>query len=193
MIKAIIFDCFGVLVGRGFDDTYRQMGGDPAVDRKFIADVLNQANRGLISQTEFRQAIIKHLDITINDYERAIQQAEQPNYELLKLIKELKKHYKTAILSNVNTGVLERKIPKLSLDECFDSIIVSAEVGYMKPQPEIYSVATKQLGVMLEECVFIDDKQLYVDAAIKVGMQGIVYDNFDQIKSELSSILTRQQ
>lgn len=189
MIKAIIFDCFGVLVGRGFDETYRFAGGNPQKDHEFIETLLEKANRGQISQVEFRAKICDRLNITIEQYRNAIQEAEQPDYELLRYIKDLRKQYKVAVLSNVNTGVLERKIGEKWLQECFDACVVSADVGYIKPEREIYELTAKRLGVRISECVFIDDREKYTIAAKTIGMKTILYKNFAQMKQELEKLL----
>lgn len=190
MIKAVIFDFFGVLVGDGFELTYRQAGGNPAKDKEFIQDLLDQTNRGLITTEEFRKRICKQLGITVDDYQIAVKSSEKINYELLDYIKSLRPKYKTAILSNVNKGGLERRIDRQTLDEYFDVIVVSGDVGYIKPEPEIYQLTADKLGVSLKECVFIDDREGYVKAAEAAGMQAIQYDNFDQMKTDLEKILS---
>lgn len=189
MIKAIIFDCFGVLVGRGYDDTYRHAGGDPIKDKRFIHDILAQASLGLIPEEEFSKTVAEHIGITVETYKQAVEEAEGPNFELLKLAKELRKNYKTAILSNVNNGVLERKIPAKWLKDCFDVLIVSAELGFIKPESKAYVHTAQELGVELEECVFIDDNPMFVQAAKSLGMKGIVYTEFESMKQQLDKIL----
>lgn len=189
MIKAVIFDFFGVLVGDGFESTYRSAGGDPIKDKIFIQELLDQTNRGRITTEEFRKRICRKLGISVENYQKAIQQAEQINFDLLDYIKMLRMSYKTAILSNVNRGGLERRIKRETLDEFFDDLVVSGEVGYIKPEKEIYQMAADRLGVSTEECVFTDDRQSYVEAAKLAGMKGIVYENFEQFKRELSALL----
>lgn len=189
MVRAIIFDCFGVLVGRGFDETYRSVGGDPNKDYDFIRRMLGRTNLGLISPTEFREEMIHHLGITENAWREALKRAEQPDYDLLGYIESLHKSFKTAILSNANKGVVQRKLGEEWLQKCFDTVIISAEVGRVKPDPEIYLRAAHQLEVELSECIFIDDLDYYVRAAEAVGMKGILFHNVDQMKSDLHQIL----
>ncbi len=189
MIKAIICDFFGVLVGRGFDETYRKAGGDPVADREFVHDILMQANHGLISTKEFGDAFCQKLGITNEEFAKASAASEQPNFELFTYIKQLHEHYKTAILSNVNRGVLERKVDEQLLKDCFDEIIVSAEVGYVKPQNEMYEYALEKLGVEPHECIFIDDIERNVDAANNLGLRGILYKDFESFKIEIEKLL----
>lgn len=189
MIKAVIFDCFGVLVGQGFKHTYKLAGGDARADRDFVNDKLKQANLGLITEETFRNAMAKQLGISVESWESVTMQSQLANIELLNYIKALKTKYKTAILSNANTGVLERYIPKDLLKDCFDEVIVSADLGIIKPDPDIYKVAAKRLGVEMNECIFIDDKQPYADQAKRLGMGAIVYRGFTDFKTELESLL----
>lgn len=190
MIRAVIFDFFGVLVGDGFDSTYRFAGGNPDEDKSFIESLLEQANRGEISLDDFRNKICQQLGISVDDYQKAINKAEHINYQLLNYIKELKPKYKTAILSNVNKGGLERRIDRQELDKHFDQMIVSGDVGYIKPELEIYHLTVRRLGVNPNECVFIDDRAGYVNAAKELGMRGIVYNDFDSMKKELENYLS---
>lgn len=193
MIQAIIFDCFGVLVGRGFEETYRIAGGDPVKDRQFIADILGQANLGLIDDDRFHQEMMNQLGISLAEWRHATITAEQPNEELLGYIKELHGEYKTAILSNANQGVIERRIGSRWLDACFDQVIVSAEIGMIKPDPEIYRYTAEKLGVEPTDCVFVDDIPVFLEAAQALGMETVLYENFKQAKPELEAILANTE
>jgi HAD superfamily hydrolase (TIGR01509 family) len=189
MIRAIIFDFFGVLVGEGFDATYRSAGGDPIKDKQFIQKLLDSSNRGRISSEEFRAKICHQLGITIDQYKEAMARAETPNLELFDYIKTLRPNYKTAILSNVSKGGLERRIKREKLEEYFDVLVVSGDLGYVKPEAEAYEFTAKQLGVAPEQCIFVDDRIGYVEGAAALGMKAIKYINFKQMKSEIEKIL----
>lgn len=190
MIKAIIFDCFGVLVGRGFEETYRTAGGDPVADREFIADCLGQTNLGVISQADFNAAMANKLDITQERWQEVLHQVEQPNMALLAYAKELRGQYKLAVLSNANRGLIEY-IESIGGENCFDDVIVSAEVGLIKPDPAMYQYAAERLGVEPQECVFVDDRQALLDPAKALGMKTILYKDFEQAKAELEAVLTQ--
>jgi epoxide hydrolase-like predicted phosphatase len=190
MIKAVIFDFFGVIIGDGFDITYRTAGGDPVKDKEFILELLSQTNRGEITTDEFRNMLCKQLGITVEEYQLSLEKSEVVNYELLDYIKTLRPKYKTAILSNANVGSLERRVERKMLNECFDDLVVSAEVGFIKPEPEIYKLAAERLGVKVDECVFVDDREGYVNGATKVGMFAILYEDFPSFKKELEKLLS---
>jgi HAD superfamily hydrolase (TIGR01509 family) len=190
VIRAVIFDFFGVLVGDGFESTYRKAGGDPVEDRLFVQSLLDQANRGEITVNEFRTKICKQLGISVEEYQESAREAETVNYELLEYVNDLRQRkYKTAILSNVNKGGLERRIDKDILEKYFDAIVVSGDVGFIKPEPEIYKITADKLGVRTDECAFTDDRKGYVEAAKALGMESIFYQDFLQFKSELEKLL----
>lgn len=189
MIKAIIFDCFGVLAGKGYKRIYQEAGGNLAKDSKFIEETLDASNTGNISNVELNRLVAERLGKTPEDWHQIVVNAEQPNEELLAYIKELKKHYKAAVLSNAYTGTLQRKFSKEQLS-LFDALIVSAEVGMVKPESQIYYHAADLLDAKPDECVFIDDLEPYVEAARALGMQAILYQDFEQMKRELDKLLT---
>lgn len=188
MIRAIIFDCFGVLVGKGFEYTYRLAGGDPGADREFIESTLGQANMGLISDEDFRDAMASKLGINLEKWQQAVREADTPDEELLDYIKSLRPKYKTAILSNANKGVIERKIGEQRLKGCFDLIVVSADEGIVKPDERIYKLTAERLGVKLDECIFIDDSQYFVEASRALGMKDILYVDFQSLKDQISKL-----
>lgn len=188
MIRAIIFDCFGVLVGQGFDATYRMAGGDPVADRAFVADILGAANLGLISSAEMTKSICARLEIDQNRWDSAVAKTEQPDRALLDYIKTLKDTYKVAILSNANRGTLDRKFSREQLD-IFDTVVVSAEVGMIKPDRAIYELTAERLGVAPLECVFTDDSPGYCRGAEQAGMTAIHYHHQAQFEQELDAAL----
>jgi putative hydrolase of the HAD superfamily len=189
MIKAIVFDCFGVLVGKGFEHTYRTAGGDPGKDREFIESMLGQANLGMISDEDFRSGMAGQVGISVDDWRQAVRQSDLPDMALLDHIKQLRGKYKTAVLSNANKGVVERKIGAERIEQCFDEVIVSADVGLTKPDPEIYKLAAERLGVKPEEVVFIDDSPWLIAGARETGMKTVLYQNLDQTIKELDALL----
>lgn len=189
MVKAIIFDCFGVIVGQGFEHTYRSAGGDPKQDRDFIDDMLGRANMGLINDEDFHSGMAAKLGLSMDDWRQAVLSAEQPDSELLEYIKQLRANYKTAILSNANHDSLDRKIGAPWLETCFDKLVVSADVGMVKPDPRIYRLAAERLGVEPAECVFIDDLEIHIQGAQAVGMQAILYKDFVQLRVDLDKLL----
>jgi len=112
-----------------------------------------------------------------------------PNRELLGYIeKELKPKYKLGILSNVMAGFIYLILGKDDI-KLFDDIVLSYKTGFAKPNPLIYQLSLKNLGVKPAEAVFVDDQEAFCEGARAVGMQAIRYEDFDQFKKDLQELL----
>jgi epoxide hydrolase-like predicted phosphatase len=187
MVKAVIFDCFGVIRPDRFVAAYREKGGDPEADRDFIERTIRAANLGIIPNS--RQVITAHLGISVEEWLHALDNGITVDLQLLDYIEELRRTYKTAVLSNASRGRLKEIIGAQDAERCFDVIIESGSLGFAKPDPEIYEYTADQLGVRFDECVFTDDKEEYCQPARAVGMQAIRYESFEQFKRELEAML----
>lgn len=189
VIKAVIFDCFGVLAGKGYKRIYQEAGGDLAKDGDFVTAQLHASNTGEISNAELNRRVAGRIGKTPDAWHSHVQSQEEPNQELLDYIKTLKTYYKIGMLSNAYFGTAKRKFSPDQL-ALFDEVIVSAEVGMIKPEPAIYRYAAEKLGVEPTECAYIDDLPPYVEGAKAVGMQALRYEDVPQVKRELEKILS---
>ncbi len=189
MIKAVIFDCFGVLIGDGLELLCQELEKTDPEGRAFITDNVRLANRGIIHPDESNRRIVERLGISLEDYRAQIIKGEVRNEDAISLVRSLRPRYKTALLSNIGKGSLVKRFSDEELDGLFDVIVPSAEVGMMKPDPEIYAYTADKLEVQPHECVFIDDREAFVEAARQVGMQGIWFQNATQTKQDLDTIL----
>lgn len=88
---------------------------------------------------------------------------------------------KTALLSN-SWGL---DYPREEWPELFDCTVISGEVGLRKPDPEIYELTARQLGVQPQECVMVDDLASNVRGAVAVGMVGVLHQSVEQTVAEL--------
>src|SRR5579862_1120996 len=107
---------------------------------------------------------------------------------LLDFIRRLRKDYKIGMISNYSPAGYKKYIEPIK--GYFDDIVISSHVGLAKPQPEIYHLAAKRLEAQPSECVYIDDEDYRVEGAKRAGLEGIVYKDLDQMKSELNKILS---
>jgi putative hydrolase of the HAD superfamily len=71
----------------------------------------------------------------------------------------------------------------------FDSVVISAEVGLHKPQPEIYLLAARRLGVAPEQCVFVDDLRENCAGAEAIGMTAVLHRDVAETIARLEELL----
>ena len=106
--------------------------------------------------------------------------------------KEVSSHFPIGLLSNVHTGVYELVRGKgLIPDLPYKVAIRSCDIGMAKPEPPIYRYAQKQAGVSASSILFTDDIPVNIEAAQKLGWQGVVFDTDQPEKSirEIRKIL----
>lgn len=188
MIKAIIFDCFGVLTNSSWKEYWLSLP-TPAIQEQ--ARRLNQAyDRAEITKEQFSenlQALTGHLK---SEIEKVLYDpAPIKNKQLLSYIKTLKADYKIAILSNIANNWIKDYLLTKDEQRLFDDMLFSFQFGITKPDPRIYYLAAERLGVTTKECVFVDDIERYCRAATDCGMKAIFYQSFEQMKKELQKII----
>ncbi|MEK6950846.1 MAG: HAD family phosphatase [Nanoarchaeota archaeon] len=191
MIKAVIFDYNGVITVPGDFES-------------FLADKAKKTNR---EATAIQRLVREHWDrakVGALDSELLWVQAADyfhcPRLELrqewlswfrlrkdlLLFIKQLKRNYKTALLTNIIRDWFEQVRPEQHLDDYFDVIVTSYEAQAAKPQPAIFKYALDQLGLKAEECIFVDDQEKNIRAAAALGFKTILFSSAEQLQQELS-------
>jgi len=80
---------------------------------------------------------------------------------------------KLAVLSNGVTEILDRVRTERNLDRTFDAVVVSCEVGCMKPDPAIFRIALERLGVEAVDSLFVDDRAVNVAGAEAIGLHAL--------------------
>ena len=113
------------------------------------------------------------------------------NDEIVKLIEQLKKEkYNIYILSNNNIDVKNYLI-KLPFWKNIDGFVFSCDYKVLKPDLEIYKILFKKYNLIPEECFFIDDKKLNIEAGKILGMNGFVFKDKENGISDLLNELNK--
>ncbi|MEX1995395.1 MAG: HAD family phosphatase [Candidatus Saccharimonadales bacterium] len=188
MIKAIIFDFFGVLVTEGTTAFVEAFYPNIKAKIKQTDKYIDELNLGILSYEEYLDHLAE-LGGAGREEVRAYLDTNKPNRPLLDYIKkELKSKYKLGVISNASADWIYEILDKTDI-ELFDDIVLSHSAGVIKPEPAIYELSLGNLKVRADEVVFIDDIEKYCEAARGVGMKSIRYENFKQAKADLNKIL----
>jgi putative hydrolase of the HAD superfamily len=97
---------------------------------------------------------------------------------------------RTAILSNGPPEVIAHVRSERPVDRYFDVVVVSCDVGCMKPDPAIYRVCLDRLGVEPKSALFVDDRVVNLEAASRLGIHTLHFTGNDSI-AELRGRLGR--
>ncbi len=198
-LKAIIFDLGGVLVrtedteprttlGLRYGKSYTEM--DEIV---FGSESSKRASLGKISEDEHMRLVLRSLNIPETDEEvskfhAAFFGGDRVDENLIHQIRALRADYTTAILSNAWDGMRGYVEDRWQIADAFDEVFISAELGIAKPHPKIYKVVLDKLACAPQEAVFVDDFIENVEAARKLGMHGIHFQEPEQAMSELRAL-----
>lgn len=188
MIRAIIFDCFGVLVEASLEPFYKKYFQGKADLIAAAEERMQASNRGEITYEQFVQYLAQAAGIS---YEEAyiFLDSNPKNEELLQYIrKRLKPSFKIGFLSNASDDWLEELFTGEDL-ALFDAFVLSYQTGFAKPEAQIYEIAAEKLGVRLDECLFIDDREDYCEGARSVGMRAVQYTDFENCKNAIEELL----
>lgn len=103
--------------------------------------------------------------------------------EFYRLVKE--KGYNTYVLSNACNRFHSYFYRFYDMNS-FGGIVVSSDVKMIKPNPAIYEYILKTYNLNPEECLFIDDVEVNVEAAKEAGIKGFVFrNNYEELKEQI--------
>ena len=149
---------------------------------------------GEITAEQHWANVAAELGLNANEMQQALAEffgGDQLDYQLVETIRQLKGKYCTAVLSNYMTNLRPRITDEWQIDDAFNHLIISAEVGLMKPDPAIYQRVLEVIGYEAHQAVFIDDFIENVEGARAVGLHAILFKNPEQIKADLQALLNR--
>ncbi|WP_318511450.1 HAD family hydrolase [Photobacterium leiognathi] len=196
-VRNIVFDVGNVIVRWEPLEIIRLTFVD-SEDHEQLAKAIFQSqtwvslNKGLISETEAKTQYQQTLGLSEWECEQLFYYVKQTQRLIVGSI-ELIQHIKSAgysvyaLTDNVHEIVSYLK-STYSFWPLFDGAIVSADVGMLKPQPEIYHSLLNKFELIASETVFIDDMLYNVEGAKSIGMHAIQFENIDQCEKDLISL-----
>jgi putative hydrolase of the HAD superfamily len=197
-VRALTWDFGGVLF-RTEDQAPRQnwerklkLQTGELHDLVFYGQTSRLATLGKASTEDIWHAISEQLDLNfeeLNALRRDFWAGDRLDHELVETTRTLRKHLKTALLSNAWPDLRAYLVEDLQIDDAFDLLIISAEEGTAKPGEQIYQILLDRLNIRAEECVFIDDSLENVRAANDLGIQTVLFQDRAQTLDDLRSLL----
>lgn len=148
-------------------------------------DLFRQFETGLLDEASFRNLIRKLVD-SPDWTDEMIDTAwnslllDMP-VERVELLKTLRSKYRLFLLSNTSSihitqvnKILEAATGVKNLDELFDKVYLSYEMGIMKPDPDIYLQVLKEQNIKAEDTLFLDDNADNIKSAAQLGINTIL-------------------
>lgn len=197
-IRAIIWDLGGVLVRTEDYSSREGLAKRLGLERMalealvFSGESGRRAQIGEIFMAEHWQNMGQHFGLTQDEIITFVSEfwgGDVVDYELINYIRSLRPRYKTALLSNAFSDLREYVTERWKIADAFDEMVISSEVGLMKPDTRIYQLVLDRLGVEPPAAVFIDDFAHNIEGARRAGLLGIQFRSPAQVCSDLEALL----
>jgi putative hydrolase of the HAD superfamily len=182
-VKGLLIDFGGVLTTNVFDSFkgFCRSEGLPEDSVKNMfrergegLGLLRQLEKGELTAEEFSQKFAPLLGASSDNLVARLFGGVGPDEPMLDAVRRAKRAgVKTGLISN-SWGDGLAYDPAL-LEELFDAVVISGDVGLHKPQPEIFHLGAERIGVAPEDCVFVDDLRENCEGAEAVGMKAILH------------------
>ncbi|MGB8951991.1 MAG: HAD family phosphatase [Candidatus Aminicenantales bacterium] len=194
MIDTVISDLGKVIVW--FDNRifYKKIAGYTSFPEDRVRDIVRAHwnlielfDIGELTSAEFHARAVQALDARIGfeDFFAIYNDVFSLNPPALELLQKLKPRCTLVLCSNTDVmrfSFIKEKFPEILI---FDEYVLSFEVGFMKPHPQIYAEALKRARSEAQRAVFIDDMEENIQAAENAGIRGILFSSAAGLEKEL--------
>jgi putative hydrolase of the HAD superfamily len=199
-IKWIIFDLGGIVVPEVGNLIRHKIANELNVSEEWIKETFIKFQRplmtGSLTLREMYVQITKELSLNISPDHLLLEHLNEykkytliHNKDTVEYIAALKKDYKVACLSNLEIEIHEI-CSKTGLYSYFDRVFLSLELKMQKPDLNVYLKVLEELECKPDEIIFTDDRIENVNAANKIGIHALYFSNLDQLKLDISKILS---
>ena len=194
-IRALFWDVGGVLLTNAWDHEERNL----AIERFHLdkdefetrhKESVPPFEEGRISLDEYLQRTVFYEPRTFSaeEFKQFMFGLSKPRPEIPQIAHALCGKFLMGTINNESRELNQYRIETFGLAECFSLFVSSCFVGIRKPDERIYRLALDLAHRAPEECCFIDDRPVNVEAAAKVGLWAILLRSPSQLKSDLQKV-----
>ena len=200
MPRALIVDFGGVLTTSVFA-SFAKFCDEEGLPRDHVAlafrndpepkRLLFELEVGSLAQAEFEPRFTKAIGLPADRADGIAGRLfahSGPDEAMLGAVKAAKKAgFRTGLISNSWGDALE--YDRDAFTELFDGWVISHEVGLRKPDPRIYELGAEQVGLPIDQCIFVDDLGGNLKPARALGMTTILHRTADETIPQLEELL----
>jgi epoxide hydrolase-like predicted phosphatase len=183
--RLVIFDFFDVIHSDPFKRWLRKYGYERGPGFQEASDLLDL---GHISDREFYEKLSQISGQSAQSVEEVFNDTNLIDKSMVGLIKTLHADYKTGLLSNSSSEYLRPILENYDLTRLFDEIVVSAEVGLIKPSTEIFDFILERMDVKPRDSIFIDDDERNIKVAASMGIRPILFTGEADLRKEFAKL-----
>lgn len=190
MYKAIIFDFFGVFCPDITMSWFQKSMPDYKDKLSEFQAICARSDYGTLPKADFYKEVATLANVPVDQMIKGVEAETVINTSLVSYVKELKQRgYLVACLSNGTHEWTLAVINNHGLGSLFDEIILSGDLGIVKPSSEIYIHSLEKINVAASEAIFVDDRIVNVEAAEACGIRSLVFGVTDTFIDDLEPLL----
>ncbi|MFT3713762.1 MAG: HAD family phosphatase [Archangium sp.] len=194
-LDAVILDLGNVLAFHDNEKLFDEMARTFGTTRESMKERLDsglweRVNRGQLTGDALRVELVQRLgkEVSAAEWLRVWNCHFTINEPMAAVVSFLVGRVKLVLLSNTHDQHFAFLKPKLPVLNDFDALVLSYEVGSIKPEKAIYEKALEAAGTSPWKTVFFDDVKNYAIAATQVGMHGRVFTTVEQFTDDLAKL-----
>jgi putative hydrolase of the HAD superfamily len=196
-IRAVFFDLGGVIVRTEYQSPRQRLAERLGMEYDDLSKIVfdsetgAQASIGAITSQQHWEAVTKRLKRPAEELAAIRDEffaGDIVDRQILDFLRSLRGTHTTGLISNAWSD-LRDYMAREKMEDAFDHIIISAEVGVAKPEPKIFQIALEKAGVQAHEAVFVDDFYVNIEGCEKVGIKGIHFKDAASALQQLKQLL----
>ena len=196
-IRAVFFDFGGVIMRTEYQSPRQHLAERFNMDYDDIDKVVfgsesaRRASLGEISEDAHWLEVLKRFKRPASEmksFKDDFFGGDVIDRQLVETVRSLRGKVQTGLISNAWSGLREF-ITREKIMEVFDTVVISAEVGLVKPSAKIFDIALEQAKVRAKEAIFVDDMKANIEACEKVGMKGILFKDPQEALDQLNRLM----
>jgi epoxide hydrolase-like predicted phosphatase len=200
MIKALLFDYGGVVADDSEGEKLSEhlatnLGLDNQTTWKMLEPLWRKFTRGKVTEPEIWATLEQQYGQPISVEKRDIWNKwnKMPYFEdILSFVKKLKEDGYVVGMISTTVAITAADIRAHGGYDLFDPVVLSCDVGYAKPDPEIYKLAMQRLpGIRPEEVIFLDDRAVCLPPAQAIGIHTVLVANPAQAIADTNRLLAQ--
>jgi len=196
-VKTLIFDLGGVLIDWDPRYLYEKLIPDKSEMDFFLAEICSPEWNAQMDRGKSFQDAVDELAIVYPKYSSQIQAYYSRWGEMIigtipgtvKILERLRgAGYPLVALSNWSAETYPKVTKRFALLSWFGTLVISGEVGLIKPDPEIYHYLLKKINREAKDCIFIDDSKQNVRTAEELGFISIHFSSPEGLEENLEEL-----
>jgi 2-haloacid dehalogenase len=192
----IVFDLGGVLIDWNPRHLYRKLFDEEGAMERFLSEVCNHDwNLCQDAGRPFAEAVAELAERHPEErplieayWHRWAEMIAGPIDSSVEVLAELRQAgLELHALTNWSAETFGVARERFAFLTWFRSIVVSGEIGLIKPDPRIFELLLERTGRMAKDCIYIDDSEVNVAAARRLGFDAIRFQSGGELRAELAA------